>query len=1006
MKRSGHLAQLEQWARFLIALVAFIVPSMPLDAQLITTDIAQYGHSSWLSKDGFFQGNLNSITQTADGYIWIGSGFGLIRFDGQQFQPWQPSGGQSLPLPLFRVLGTRDGSLWIGGVGLARLKDGRLTTYPALQGIEVSAILEDQTGDVWVGGLRRGPFNHLCRIHQDHAECYGNTHSFGIWIRSLFEDKAGNLWVGSEGGLWRWRPGPPKLFPYHDQVAASSIAFDAHGTLIMAKDTVIEYLSKRGEIKLDTQRIGGKNIGGDRLLCDRNGGLWVGTQRQGLIHMLGDRVDTYTTTNGLSSDLVRDIFQDLEGNVWVVTSDGIDRFRSLPVTTVTKKQGLSENSLTSVLSESSSVWVASFDGLDRIIDNNITRFGLRNGLLTKDIRTLYSEPGQFLIATGLPDGLMWRKGDRFTRLPTPSGENIFVIAPDGDSGYWLSNREKGLIHVRGGGRPVEVFSWDYFGSLSATAMAFDPKRKGLWLAFARGDLAFFQNGQVKNRYSLTGGKPFLNPRDLEVASDGSVWVGSNAGLSRLWNGRLSTLSAQNGLPCDGVHWRKDDNRHSTWLDTPCGIVHLPPGELDRWANAPESRVRILDHFDNMDGAENVSIGHYYSPPVTLAPDGRLLFVTMSGLGVIDPEHSVRSSFALPVHLQAIQADARNFPISGEVTLPANLHVVRISYSALDFSTPQKVRYKYRLDGYDSDWSEVLASREAVYTRLPPGKFRFRVIACGGNGIWNEIGDSVVLRVAPAFYQTRLFLLFCLVLFTLLGWLAYMARVRYICQRTIERMEVQINERLQISRDLHDTLLQGVQGLVLSFQALADELPVGSHLRMKMIKVLDSAERVIAEGRDRIKSLRHDARAQHSLKDEILAMGELLTTGDRPRFQLSVKNEERPLNPVVADDLALICREALNNAFRHAYAQTIEVLLDFGHSRFVLTIRDDGRGIPADKSSFGSVGSGHWGLVNMKERAHNIGAKLEIRRTANNDMVPGTSVVVELSSLAAYLKEVK
>jgi ligand-binding sensor domain-containing protein/two-component sensor histidine kinase len=1006
MGHPNRWAQAEQWLRFFIALVAFIAPSVPVSAQLITTDISQYGHSSWLSKDGFFQGNLTSITQTADGYVWIGSGFGLIRFDGQQFLPWRPAQGQSLPTPIFKVLGTRDGSLWIGGAGLVRLKEGRMTTYPALQGIEVSAILEDRAGDVWVGGLRRGPSNHLCRIHQDHAECYGDTHSFGMWIRSLLEDKTGSLWVGSEAGLWRWRPGSPKLFPDHDKGAASSLAIDAHGSLIMAKDTAIEYLSKRGEIKLNTLRIGGKNIDGKCFLSDRNGSLWVGTQRRGLFHILGNRIDTYTGIDGLSSDLVNDIFQDLEGNVWVVTSDGVDRFRRLAVTKVTKRQGLSDNSLASVLSEGNSVWVASLDGLDRITGNSITRLGSHNGLLTKDTRTMYSEPGQFLIATGLPNGLMWRRGEHFTRLPTPSGENIFVIAPDGDSGYWLSNREKGLIHVHRGGRPVEVFSWDEFGSLSATAMAFDPIRKGLWMAFARGDLEFFQNGQVKDRYSLTGGKPFLNPRDLQVAPDGSLWVGSNAGLSRLWHGRLFTLSSQNGLPCDGVHWRKDDNNHSTWLDTPCGIIHLPPGELDRWANAPESRVHILDHFDNMDGAENVSIGHYYSPPVTIGPDGRLLFVTTSGLGVIDPKHSVRSSFAPPVHLEGIQADARSFPITGEVALPPNLHVVRISYSALDFSTPQKVRYKYRLDGYDSDWSEVLSSREAVYTRLPPGRYRFRVIACGGSGIWNEVGDSVNLRVSPAFYQTRLFLVLCLVLFTLLGWIAYMARIRFVCRRTTEHMEVQINERLQISRDLHDTLLQGVQGLVLSFYALAEGLPADSPLRMKMTKVLDSAERVIEEGRDRIKSLRRDSHAQYSLRVEILAMGALIAIGDRPAFHVSVKNKERPLNPVIADELALICREALNNAFRHAHAQSIEVLLAFGKSRLIVAVRDDGRGMPADIANAGSAGPGHWGLVNMKERAHNIGAKLEIRKTTDNDVAPGTSVVVELPSRAAYLKEVK
>jgi ligand-binding sensor domain-containing protein/two-component sensor histidine kinase len=991
--------------RLFVALVLAFLNAQSLFSQLITTDVSQYGHRAWRSRDGYFPDVLTSVTQTKDGYIWLSSGSGLTRFDGVQFFALRAADGRRVPgFSIWKVFGARDGSLWMGGNGLAQMKDGKIHAFPEFNGESVFAIMEDHEGSLWVGGLRRGPFNKLCRIRSGTVNCYGDSHTFGNWIHSLFEDKNGNLWVGAETGLWRWLPGTPKVFPDNDTTAATGIVQDAGGQLIIGKASETHYLSKEGKNRIYPRKLDGKNIDAECLLTDRKGGLWIGTASHGLVHIFGGRMDTYTGADGLSGDFVYSLFEDREGNIWATTTNGLDAFRPLPIPTVTGKQGLSDNAVTSVLPTGSTIWVGTFDALNRITGTSITNIGIKDGLLGGGARSLYSDaPGKLLISTGTPDGLMWLEDGHLIRLHTRSGENMFVVTTDGEGGFWFSNRESGLIHVHANAKPADIFPWQDFGEITATAMQFDVARKGLWLAFNRGDLVFFQDGQVKERYTLGGNQRFNDPRDLQIDSGGAVWVASQEGLTRLSQGRLNTLSSRNGLPCNGIAWKKEDDLQSTWIKTSCGVVHLQEGEMDKWARDPNIELKIADYFDNVDGAEDLTIPNYYSPAVAIANDGRLLYVTLGGLAVIDPKNIPDKGDPPPVDIQAVQADEHQFHIGDDssLDLPPDIHVLRVSYAALSFRNPQKIRYRYKLEGYDPDWSEPLTSREAVYTRLPHGHYRFHVVGCNENGVWNEIGDTVDFQVQARFFETRWFLVLCVAIAGALIWLMYHARVRYLCRRVAERLEAQTEERLQISHDLHDTLIQGVQGMVLSFHALTQEPALDNTTRGKMTKILNRAEELLEEGRERIKTLRPAKFANQNLRDQITSIGSHLITGASPVFKVSLEGDEIQLKPVAFEQILLVCREAVTNAFRHGDASRIDVTVRFTRKQFSILIRDDGRGL-SPMTPDAEQAESHFGIVGMRERAARLGAKFDIRNASEESGRPGTLVTIDLPAKIAYL----
>jgi ligand-binding sensor domain-containing protein len=363
---------------FVLLSVLWCVDARALQPSL---DITQYAHTAWTARDGFLKGAVRSIVQTPDGYLWLGTEFGLVRFDGVRFVSWNPPSGQQLPSTNIRsLLAARDGTLWIGTLeGLASWKDGKIREYPELAHQNVLTLLEDREGSVWAGSFGV-PKAKLCAIQRGETKCYGDDGSFGQWVWSLYQDDQGRLWAGAETGLWQWKPGPPKryLLPYAIDTAQAIVQGDGQGVLLAVGEGIWQFLNEKIEKHAIATPPGRMTL--VNIFRDRDGGMWVGTLDQGLMHAYQGKTTTFAQRDGLSSNHILSLFEDQEGNVWAGTTEGLDRFRDTTAFSISVKQGLSSPSVQSVLvARDNSVWLSTLDGLNRWNNGHNTVFWARAG---------------------------------------------------------------------------------------------------------------------------------------------------------------------------------------------------------------------------------------------------------------------------------------------------------------------------------------------------------------------------------------------------------------------------------------------------------------------------------------------------------------------------------------------------------------------------------------------------------------------------------------------------
>src|SRR4051794_27715597 len=436
--------------------------------------MSQYAHTAWTTRDGFSVGAIFAMAQTPDGYLWLGSEFGLFRFDGVRSMPWQPPAGQSLPEKPYALLVTRDGTLWIGTFsGLVSWNGRKLTQYPELDELFVTSLFEDRHGTVWagiMGGRRGNSIGRLCAIRSGTAQCYLEDGAFGTFVWSLGEDSSGTLWVGAESGLWRWKPATPKRFATPEGRVGDMINAGDGQLLFGISGAGLKRLVagelRRYPIQSGTNRsalLADHDINSNKLLRDRDGGLWIGTHDRGLIHIHNGRTDTFRKTDGLSGDIACSLFEDHEGNVWFASSRGLDRFRELPVTSISAKQGLSSDFTHSVLAHADgSIWVATDDGLTRWKNNGeITIFRKASGLPDDVVQSLFGDDrGRIWASTR--QGIAYFQDGRFVAASgaLPSAE-VSSITGDDARDLWVSG-SRALSHIRDG-RLVESFPWSALG---------------------------------------------------------------------------------------------------------------------------------------------------------------------------------------------------------------------------------------------------------------------------------------------------------------------------------------------------------------------------------------------------------------------------------------------------------------------------------------------------------------------------------------------------------------
>ncbi len=977
--------------------------------------ITQYIHTAWRYADGSGE-SAYGITQTSDGFLWTVAG-DMKTFDGVRFITWDgpPNGGsftKGTPFgQIANAFGDRTGGLWVLGLhGIVHLKGRVITSQFELKGLLNSQnIAEDNDGSIWVVRANNGISDlPLCHVSDLALKCFGKADGIPISpIDSLLADGKGGFWLGGQTTLVHWNGSASETYPIPalksnvGQQGIMGLAYGPDGTLWVG---ILATGPGRGLGRLlngafqpfVTPSFDGSKLAVQSMTFDGDGNLWVGTNGMGIFRLHENVVDHYGRTEGLSSDNLNDLFLDREGILWAATTEGVDKFRDAPISTFSKLEGLGNDAPRGILATTDgTIWVSNLGSLDRIDKyGTITSIRARDGLPGRRVTSMLQDrAGNMWV--GVDDGLYLFKNGRFRRLPEPNHQPLGLvlgITEDINGNIWAEcfSTPPKLVRIR------DFQVQEQFPSSqvpTGRTLAADPLG-GIWIATLNGDLALFRDGAVQTFALNKKGDP--TSRQLIPNRDGSVLAASADGLVGLRGGKVQRLTTKNGLPCNFVTSFLEDREERWWLYTDCGVVEVADSELQKWWSDPAVIVQTRV-YDELDGAR---AGRPSFNSAAYSSDGRVWFAQGDIVEMLDPSRHSPKALAAVTHIQAITVDRKQFIAIDNLKLSPHPRDLQIDYTSPTFANPQRVKFRYRLDGYDHDWREAGTRRQAFYTDLPPGKYTFRVMAANSDGIWNDTAAKLEFSIMPAYYQTNWFRALCAMVFVGLLWTAYQLRVRHLNKQFEMTLDARVGERTRIARDLHDTLLQSAHGLLLRFQTVSQLLPDRPlDAKERLDNAIEQTAGFITEARDEVQGLRASTVDTNDVALAISTLGEELTTDSsdhRTAFHVAVEGETRNLHPIIRDEIYKIATESLRNSFRHANARRVEVEIRYDDEQFRLRVRDDGKGIDPVLLS-GRSNEGHYGLHGMRERATLIGGKL----TVWSEVGAGTELELCIPAKKAY-----
>jgi signal transduction histidine kinase/ligand-binding sensor domain-containing protein len=925
-----------------------------------------YTLASWREGDGVNLGRVAAITQDADGYLWLGTDAGLVRFDGLRFEVLSGDSATALPAaPVRSLLLDRRGHLWVGyaeDAGLYALTDRRgvARRVQPVAGT-VTALAEDADGGIWVGhdaGLAR-----VDELAWQPVEDPALTR-----VQTLHVDSRASLWVGMAGGLLTRAPGSG-LLERIDGVEGSvrDLSRDDEGVVWVTNPT-------RGFARLGSPAgVSRRPSGiGNRVLHDSRGNLWVATIGQGLWRVRPGAPDLAleraTVLTGLLSDGVFSLFEDREGNIWVGTQEGLNRLtphRATPVTDLGVVRSVA-------VTPDGAAWAGSADGLIRVTGVTSQSPGARSVWPLADIRTLHADPtGTLWVAT--PEGL-----HRFVRgtiarvlVGQAAPRHVTAMTSDHRGRLWLADAELGVRFLR----DLHLTHWPTRLPQGARiAVMLVDREERVWLALESGQVAVSRGPASLRVFGPDDGLPHTLVSALLQDGSGRIWVGGNRGLSRLDGERFVTIDVSNGLPRSDVVAIVEDGDGFLWLGIRnVGIIRLHPDEFGRAVADPAHRVRY-EHYGTTGGIAGLPLS-LDSQNAVRAPDGRLWFVTGRGLTVVEPR-SIESDWVpapTEVRIETATANERRFPATDGLALPADTARLRIDYTALSLTYPDRVRFRYWLEGFDATWVDVGTRRQAIFTNLPPGQYRFRVQARTNEGVWSESAQTWRFAIEPSIYQRRSFQAALGGLLIAAVWMAWRVRIRKVHRE----IALVFAERTRLSREIHDTLLQSLVGLALQLDVVARRLGSSSAERDQLTRLRRLVEEYIREARQSIWDLRSPALQRMDLVSALQMLCRRATEDGPAAVELNVIGQRRGCPPKVQTHILRIAQEAVANAVTHGAAKHIQLELTFLDRSLALRVTDNGCGFDPERLTFGD---GHYGLTGMKERAEDIGGRFSVATT--------------------------
>jgi signal transduction histidine kinase/ligand-binding sensor domain-containing protein len=1004
--RRGKARGRTPWPGWLLAgRVVLALALLPSVAGAISPErsLAQLHHTSWTVRDGAPE-NAYSIAQTSDGFLWFATSNGLFRFDGVRFERYQSRSGDGIQVGSARsLLALPDNGLLIGWLfgGATLLRDGHALQYSEKDGLPPGTVYGfqiDGAGTLWAATS-----NALARFDGKRWERVGAEWNFaGQRALALFVDRDGTLGVFTDSTLMTLPKGATAFRATGGKLTTRKpIVQSPDGTYFIADLRGIRPITSLNEYDRMNRAWNLEWKGQDNwgaLLVDRDRGLWFSGAAGGVGRVARPEgrkieVEYFARRDGLSHDSIASLFEDRDGSVWVSTVGGVDRFRS---SRFIEQSASTPNRYPALMPEpDGAVRFAGFGQALYEVNSlgavrRITRLWVSCAYRDSQGRAWYcSDAGQKRAR------LFRESAGKLQEVAIPdevlAGYSIQGVVVDARQAPWISVVRQGIFRLTANGwdRPPELPDGSKRPALVMTTDA----RGGVWLGYVNNCVVRWQDGAVR---TWTRGDGLAVGNVLSIlATDQRVWVGGESGLA-MWDGTTFRMMAvSNPDVLRGLTGIVETKEGNLWLHGAAGAVLIEARDVRKAVDQP-GQVMAHRLFDHEDGLVGKPTELRPLPTLVAGADGRLWFGTAGGVFMVDPSQLAINRAPPTVVIDGALAGERLHRSPADLSLPALTTNLRVDYTATSLIAPRRVQFRYKLDGVDLDWKDAGTRRQAFYTNLGPGLYRFHVIAANEDGVWNQDGASFSFTIAPAWYQSRWFYTLCAVL--LLAALALMYRVHIgrVRAQTHARLQARMLERERIARELHDTLIQGFQGLILSFDAAMRRIPSGQAPRQQMEEALSRADEVLAEGRDRVRGLRGSVVYQGELRAALTEFAEDLAVLYPTAFVVGVQGAERQLHPVALEEVYGIAREALANAFHHAGAQRVDVEVAFGNDSLRIRIGDNGKGIDADVLSKGGI-TGHWGLPGMRERAQKLGAKLRIRSASK----AGTDVELEIPATIAY-----
>lgn len=971
--------------------------------------LSHYTHQRW-SAESDAPRPVFALAQDRRGYLWAASATGLFRFDGIRFE--SVSAGVDLvehgaPSAL---LVRRNGEIWTNFERSGRFavyRDGQLRFLRAPRApARVMSMQEAEDGTIWVSTERIG--TPLLRFRDGKWTSFGGPAGAPLDNPfSMVVTRGGTVFLSFTASVARLSPGSSRLEIVKSQRGML-------GRLSMDGEQRVWISERRGTYPLTGP--GGQGsppplrhpYATDRgqirgwPTFDREGNLWIATYYDGLQRVArpdprgaatpaeaSARVELFTARDGLSSDATAQILQDAEGNVWAATENGVDRF--WPATLRLEPELTDPGAFGDLLLQGAdgAVYIGQAHTVYRVRPGGRPEAIFRSKAAP---RTLCEAPdGALWIALDQTREVVVWRGGRVDPLGqrAPLTDTIYDCAFDARGDFWLTAALGGMARYRDG-RWQRMF--DSAGS------GFLPKSM---VADEQGRIVLQWNDHVLSRLEGDVRRTVPLPLDgygpAEVAlypvAPATLFAGGRFGLARLHGDRFQSISARRVPLLSGVNGMVRTSEGDTWLTAPGGVLRIASTALDR-AFADPAAALPIQVFGAVDGLRSRPHSHSRRA-IVRGGDGRLWIATQTGTLWLDPNDVTRSRTPPNVAVGALVTRKQVYRDPAALTLAAGTSNIQIDFAVLSFSNPRATQVRYRIEGQDADWVEAGTRRQAFYTNLKPGSYRFRLIAANDNGIWNEQGATVDFVIPPTFVQSAWFGALCVAFVVLLLAAAYRLRVAQVAARIRARLEERLGERERIARELHDTLLQSVQGLVLRFQSVANKMSPEAEPRAQLEAALQRADEVLAEGRDRVQDLRASSGSDDLAE---LIKERAIGAGFEPHIpiRIIVEGRQRPVHPLVAAELGRIAGEALFNAARHASASSVDITIRFEARQLAVEVRDDGMGITGEVLDKGHK-PGHFGLIGMRERAERIGGSFSI------DSRPGMgcAVTMELPARLAF-----